>query len=205
MRIMDAIKELKGSPATIPGSSRVELPEFFKEMGYKVGAEVGVYKGGFTERFCQSGLKMYAIDPWTSYYGDRNQERQNLIYEEACERLAPYDCTVIKKSSAEGARSFQDHSLDFVYIDGDHRFVQTAVDLVAWDRKVRPGGVMSGHDYFTSLPHARKFRCQVGVIVEAFTKAFGITNWYLLGDLDKETEPEYGDWYLSWMWVKPGA
>lgn len=203
MRIMDGIQELRGTPARIPGCSRIELPEFFKEMGYKVGAEVGVYKGGFTERFCQAGMKMFAVDPWVSYYGDRDQERQNLIYEEACERLAPYDCTIIRKSSMEAARDFRREELDFVYLDGDHRFMQVAEDIVEWEKRVRRGGVVSGHDYFTSLPWARKFRCQVGAIVDAYTKAFGIDNWWIFGELDPETEPEWGQWFLSWMWIKP--
>lgn len=202
MKIIDGIK-LKGAPARIHGCSRTELPEFFKEMGYKVGAEIGVYKGGFTERFCQAGLKMFAVDPWVSYYGDRDQDRQNQIYAEACERLAPYDCTIIRKSSAEAAGLFVAESLDFVYIDSDHRFKQTAADLVDWNRKVRSGGVMSGHDYFTSAPHARKFRCQVGVVVDAYTKAFGINNWWLIGDLDPQTEPEWLQWFPTWMWIKP--
>ena len=201
MKLIDGIK-LKGKPATIPDSSRMDLPEFLREMDYKVGAEVGVYNGGFTEKLCQAGLKVFGVDPWTSYYGDRDQERQDAIYEEACEKLAPYDCTLIRKSSTEAAKQFARESLDFVYIDSDHRFKQTAADIVDWNRKVRSGGVISGHDYFTSLPHARKFRCQVGAVVDAYVKAFGIENFYTFGDLDYKTEPEWGSWYLSWMFIK---
>jgi len=202
MKIMEGLK-LKGNPVMIPGCARIELPEFFKEMGYKTGAEVGVYKGGFTERFCKEGLKMFAVDPWTSYYGDRDQSRQELIYKEAFERLAPYDCTIIRSSSMRAVRNFRPEQLDFVYLDGDHRFMQVAEDVVEWSKRVRKGGVVAGHDYFTSLPWARKFRCQVGVVVDAYTKAFGIDNWYLLGDLDPQTEPEWMDWRLTWMWIKP--
>lgn len=202
MRIIDGIN-LKGAPAIIPDSARIHLPEFFVEMGYTTGAEVGVYKGGFTERFCKAGLKMFAIDPWTSYYGDRDQDRQDSIHEEACNRLALYDCTIVRKTSLMGARDFRPDSLDFVYIDGDHRFKETAADIVDWSKRVRSGGVVAGHDYFTSLPWARKFRCQVGVVVDAYTKAFGINNWYLLGDLDPVMEPEWMQWFPTWMWIKP--
>ena len=202
MRIIDGI-ELRGAPAVIPDSARVDLPQFFVEMGYKTGVEVGVYKGAFTERLCKAGLKMFAVDPWVSYYGDRDQERQDSIYAEACGRLAPYDCTIIRKTSAEAARQFRYESLDFAYVDGDHRFKEMAADTVDWSKRVRPGGVVAGHDYFTSLPWARKFRCQVGVIVDAYTKAFGINNWYLIGDRDPEEEPEWGQWFPTWLWIKP--
>jgi hypothetical protein len=202
MKLIDGIK-LIGKPAEISGCSRIELPEFFKQMGYKVGAEIGVYKGEFTERFCKEGIKMFAVDPWTAYYGDKDQVRQDLIYDGVCKKLIMQDCTIVRKSSAEAAGQFCDGELDFVYIDSDHRFKETAADIVDWERKVRSGGVVSGHDYFTSLPHARRFRCQVGAIVDAYTKAFGIENFFVFGELDRETEPNVGEWYLSWMWIKP--
>ena len=102
----------------------------------------------------------------------------------------------------EASRDFRRNSLDFVYIDSDHRFKETAEDLVEWAKKVRPGGIVAGHDYFTSLPQARRFRCQVGAIVDAYVKCFGIENYYTFGDNDSQTEPEYGFWVNSWMFIK---
>ena len=54
MKIIDGIK-LKGRPAEIPGCSRGDLPQFFVDMEYKIGAEIGVYKGAFVEKFCKAG------------------------------------------------------------------------------------------------------------------------------------------------------
>jgi len=201
-QLLEGLK-LIGSPAHIPDCSRTDLPQFFVDQGYKAGAEIGVYKGGFTKRFCEAGLKMFAVDPWTAYYGDRDQGRVDSIYEEACKTLSPYsNCTIIKKSSMEATGDIPNLSLDFVYIDSDHRFKQTAEDIVEWSKKVRSGGVVAGHDYFTSLPWARKFRCQVKAVVDAYAKAFGYDNFYTLGDLDHITEPEWMQWTLSWFWIK---
>ncbi len=47
----------------VPDCSRNELPQFLKTMGCKTGAEIGVYRGEFTERFCKAGLKIFGIDP----------------------------------------------------------------------------------------------------------------------------------------------
>jgi hypothetical protein len=44
-------------------------------------------------------------------------------------------------------RDVTNGSLDFVYIDGNHRFEQVVADLAAWAPKVRPGGIVAGHDY----------------------------------------------------------
>lgn len=66
MKLIDGLK-LKGGRIEIPDCSRDDLPELFVQLGFKVGAEVGVYRGEFTEKFCQAGLKMYGIDPYLSY------------------------------------------------------------------------------------------------------------------------------------------
>lgn len=53
----------------------------------------------------------------------------------------------IAKPSVEAAQEFEDGSIDFVFIDGDHTYPSVANDLNAWVRKVRPGGIIAGHDY----------------------------------------------------------
>jgi len=89
MKIIDAIKK-EGKPFIIPESSRNDLPLFFKEMGYKIGAEIGTHRGEFTEKFCKEGLEIYAIDPWISFPGQgRTQQVQYIqdgYYEDAKKR-----------------------------------------------------------------------------------------------------------------------
>lgn len=185
---------------------RSDLPIYLVEQGYKVGAEIGVYKGGFTEKFCQAGLKMYAIDPWMAYSGagrpSKLQERQDYIYEEeAKKRLAPYDCTLIRATSMDALKEFKDGSLDFVYIDGDHTFRYIAEDLFEWSKKVRSGGVVSGHDYYYFGPSkGTGLWCQVGPVVDAYVKAFEITTLHTFGRNRKS--PDKDDRYLSWMFTK---
>ena len=44
---------------------------------------------------------------------------------------------------------------DFVFIDGDHRYESVRRDIQAWLPKVRPGGIMGGHDceyHFLDIP-----------------------------------------------------
>jgi predicted O-methyltransferase YrrM len=45
------------------------------------------------------------------------------------------------------AKTFDDASLDLVFLDADHSEEGVLSDLHAWLPKVRPGGVVSGHDY----------------------------------------------------------
>lgn len=208
MKLIDAIKKEKGKPFEIPNCSRNELPEFFVEMGYKIGAEIGVYKGEFTERFCKVGIKMYAIDPWHSYGGagrtQKSQDRQNFLYGHASRLLGRYnDCTIIRKTSMDAVKHFKDRSLDFVYIDGNHSFKHVAQDIYEWSYKVRKGGAVSGHDYFTTDPRAHNLICHVGPVVDAYVKAFGIENFYVFGRTKPRLEQEKRyDRCLSWIWIR---
>lgn len=206
MKLIDAIKE-KGKPFSVPDCSRDSLPEFFSQMGYKVGAEVGVFRGEFTEKFCQRGLAMYAIDPWIGYSGagrsEKVQEKQDSNLDTAKARLSLYkNCTLIRRTSMEAVADFENESLDFVYIDGDHRFRYIAEDLYEWYQKVKRGGVMSGHDYFSTRPEATNVICHVGPVVDAFVETFGIESFYTFGYSENNEQETKNDRTLSWLFFK---
>lgn len=207
MKLLNAIKVEKGRPFYVPDCPRDKLPEFFKQMGYKVGAEIGVYKGAYTKLFCEEGFQMYAVDPWSAYGGagrtQKRQERQDFLYEHTTRELAPYNnCTIIRKTSMDALNDFEDGSLDFVYIDGDHEFSHVAADLVGWSKKVRVGGAISGHDYWCTDPNARNLVCHVGPAVDAFVKVFGIESFYTFGRSKPLKEELKDDRYLSWLFFK---
>ena len=189
MKLSEAIKE-KGNPYWIPDVTRDQLPEFFKELGFKVGVEVGVSWGGNIVDYAKAGLTIYGVDPWEdsedniyrkiiSIPGSRAKTIDD-VYKYALERTAPYpNCTLIRKASIEAAKDFPDKSLDFVYIDANHAFGYIAMDLMKWTEKVRHGGVIAGHDYY-STQRDRSLR-HVGNIVDAFASSYDFTNWYVLG------------------------
>jgi len=204
MKLGSAIKE-KGNPYIIPDCSRNDLPQFFVDMGYQTGVEIGVYKAKYTEKLCESGLKIYAVDPWgifTEYPRDDDTvfiNRQQFLYEHALRVLNPFNnCTVIRKTSMEVVKEFDVGSIDFVYIDGDHRFRYIAEDIYEWSKIVRTGGIVSGHDYFDS----RRKNADVKCIVDAYTKEWKINPWYVLGRKDIRKIEETRDSFRSWMWIK---
>ena len=198
MRIAQALTP--GQRVVIKGSTRQDLPRFFIDMGCKVGAEIGVYKGEYTEKLLQAGLKVYAVDPW-KYYDDyahpQGQKRLDFLYEHTKRVVSKYNCEIIRKTSAEALKDFEDGSLDFVYIDGNHKFKYIAADLVDWSAKVKDGGVVAGHDFVQAS--SRWSDCQVKYIVLAYVASFHIKNWYLTdrnpnvpGDVNTQ----------SWFWIK---
>lgn len=48
-------------------------------------------------------------------------------------------------------KQFKDESLDFVYIDGNHSFQHVVNDLCEWEKKVKVGGIVAGHDYIKRI------------------------------------------------------
>lgn len=48
--------------------------------------------------------------------------------------------------SEDAASIFKDKSCDFIFIDGDHSFEETKKDIELWMPKVKPGGILCGHD-----------------------------------------------------------
>jgi len=56
-KISEGLK-LKGKWVEIPDCSRDDLPEFFKELGFEVGVEIGTYKGEYAEVLAKSGLRI---------------------------------------------------------------------------------------------------------------------------------------------------
>jgi len=193
MKLSDAIKKV-GNPFKIPNCSRDELPEFFKNLGFKVGAEIGVYKGDFTEKFCKADLKMYAIDPWAN---------RGRMYQRVRARLRKYkNCTIMRKTSVEAVNDFAARSLDFVYIDADHRFPFVAEDLYYWYWRIKKGGIIAGHDYLDTRPGEAYRSAQIQSVVDAFVKSFNIPNFYIFGRSKPMSKEELDDKMLSFMFIK---
>lgn len=135
--------------------NRTELAQLFKDQGFKVGAEIGVADGDYSELLCKTipNLKLYCVDLWRPYreYTDYTRPATfNRMYKRAQEKLSKYDCILIQKYSMEAINHFANGALDFVYIDANHSYKFVKDDIREWSRKVREGGIVAGHDYITS-------------------------------------------------------
>lgn len=193
------------SPIEIPNTDRWHsLTQLFHDLGFKVGAEIGTERGLFAKRICVSApnLKLYCIDPWQAYRGYRehvSQPKLDEFYETARERLAPYDCELVRKFSVDAARDFKDGSLDFVYIDGNHSLLHVVQDLWYWVPKVRSGGIVAGHDFVERVN--KSYAMHVVPAVHAYTHAFRINPWFVLGR-KAIIEGELRETPRSFLWVK---
>jgi len=193
----------KEAEIDIPNVGRNDLAKLFAELGYTTGVEIGVKEGDYSEVLCQSNpeLHLYSIDPWllrADYTDGRGQGTFDNYEKVARDKLSKYDCEILKMKSSEAVDQFVDDSLDFVYIDGHHDFFNTTFDIFAWGKKVRSGGIISGHDF---VPYKAKWRNAVFHVVNAWTDAHEINPWFVLG-LKYAPEGTIRDRHRSWFWVK---
>lgn len=162
------------SPIRIPRMRRKQLGNICQQLGFRKGAEIGVRDGAFSKELCHRnpGVELLCVDLWGAYYHFDDQYGENN-YDEAVKRLSEYKATLVKATSIEAAHNVEDGSLDFVYIDADHRFDWVMEDIITWSRKVRPGGMVAGHDYY-------RFR-NAGVVqaVDIYTQMHGIDEWFI--------------------------
>ena len=210
MTTLDGVKayfnlpdDLGPSPVEIRGACRADLPGLFKALNLVRGVEVGTYRGRYAKMLCAGNpaLHLTCVDAWKAYPGYRDftiQAELDAVYLQAQEKLRPYGATLIRAFSADAAKQFKDGTFDAVYIDGNHSYEGCTTDLFAWVPKVRPGGIVSGHDY---RHFRRSLNIRVVEAVQGFTAAHDIDPWFILGR-NKVKPGEVRDRERSFFWVK---
>jgi len=95
--------------------------------------------------------RIYCVDSWDSRYLEKvevsdTRELYDIFMENVVRAgLQSFICP-IRKRSMEAVADFAVHSVDLLFIDGDHSFESCYADLTSWYQKVRPGGIIVGHD-----------------------------------------------------------
>lgn len=128
-----------------------------------VGVEIGVDIGNHALNMLQElDIKMlYLIDPYIVYdkgsnspgvpkYKDKTLNHKQL----SKDKLKDFCNKVvwIYDFSYNAHKLIDDNELDFVYIDGNHTYEYTKKDIDLFYSKVKPGGLISGHDYKKETP-----------------------------------------------------
>jgi len=211
MNILEYIKVFPNKRiVNIKDASRKDLASLFKDLGFTRGVEIGTEKGKYAYQLCRSNpdLRLWCIDPY-EFYADGHGYKDNVdqkIHENnfyrAKDRLARFNCEIVRNYSRNAVDMFADGSLDFVYIDGNHKLEYVIEDLTLWTPKVRVGGIIAGHDYiklrgqhFSHVPYA----------VEAYMRSYFIFPLFVLDNKNNtRTEEENAkmDRIRSWFFIK---
>ena len=128
----------------------------FVEVGCWLGKSTA-YLGSRIRR-SRKKIKLYAVD---TFKGSPNEEammatvrrhrgsvfaafQRNLRAAGVSHLVEPVVAT-----SVNASKRFDDRSLDFVFIDACHTYEAVKADILSWLPKVKPGGVLAGHDFGT--------------------------------------------------------
>jgi predicted O-methyltransferase YrrM len=142
-----------------------------------VFVEAGSWKGHSASIISRvlrdKGGHLYCVDHWKGNEGTGNvREAQNEdiyeIFEYNLKSLGLWDyITPLKMDSLTASKDFKDKSIDFLFIDADHRYEPFTMDLHAWSPKIKKGGVICGHDceqFYSKLSERQKDIVNNGVI-----------------------------------------
>lgn len=118
-----------------------------------IGIEIGIYRGESTKMFLDSNAfkTLYCIDPWEPGYNPNDLASSPDIIEAEKDFDNKFKnneiIKKIKQKSDDAVSLFEDNSIDFVYIDGNHQCEFVKNDIKNYYLKVKRGGIISGHDY----------------------------------------------------------
>lgn len=127
------------------------LAGLIKGHDLRIGVEVGVNQGANMRAVLDRcpRFKWTGVDDWRGDYLGWDAAKRKLSRDRfrAVERKYPNRVRLLEMDSIEAAATIPDASIDLVFIDADHEYEGVRDDIAAWAPKVRPGGILAGHDY----------------------------------------------------------
>jgi len=134
--------------------------------------EVGSYLGGSAAFIGQKAvalnkkITLFCIDNWkcdnisAAEKARLGHANYYAAFLENVRRVgAAHLITPLRLDSMVASQKFEDNSIAFLFLDGDHSIPYIEQELEAWLPKVKAGGMIAGHDYsdVTVGKNAREF------------------------------------------------
>ncbi len=186
-------------------ANREQFGDFLNRLGLVGSAiEVGTHLGHFAESLLKTwhGQHLLCIDaywlPLPQEYLDSevgwissDPEQRRKDYWEARNRLDRFLGAEIKIALAdEFAATLPDHLADFIYLDASHLKPHVAANLQSYWPKLKPGGVMAGHDI------SGRWEGEVKPAVREFALERGIDTVYTVPGSDASKWGILDSWYF---------
>lgn len=165
------------------GKHYVILPMIVRELGIQTMVEIGVHSGLLTKAIlggCPGITKYFMVDPWT--LSKCASDYRHAIFQRAVRIQRTYrkQVQMLVDTSADAVDQFEDGSLDFVFIDGNHMHDYVLQDITIWWPKIRSGGYMGGHDLDNKHGHGVRSAIEVAPVLNGLTIHHGTPpiNWH---------------------------
>lgn len=156
-----------------------------------IGVEIGVQYADNALRILYNLpiKKLYLVDPYLRYkdyssikdgqwVNDFAQNKYDNMFNIAKNKVKQYgDKVEFVKELSENATDKIPNNLDFVYIDGNHKYEYVLKDIELYYPKVRTGGVLGGHDWHAGM--------DIWKAVNTFTSKY-----------DLDVDGRFDDWWV---------
>mmetsp|Transcript_1044 Transcript_1044/g.1993 ORF Transcript_1044/g.1993 Transcript_1044/m.1993 type:complete len:295 (-) Transcript_1044:684-1568(-) len=138
---------------------RDEIGKFLNSENFTSGAEIGVQQGHYSNALLSTWAScklLLLVDCWRSQqnyvdWANVADDAQDHFLASARRALRKYeaqtDVLFFPMFSTQAAKFIPDNSLDFVYLDARHDYCAVTEDINLYYPKIRPGGILAGHDY----------------------------------------------------------
>ena len=143
-----------------------QMPSLMKAMqicnSESIFIEIGTWEGVFSDTLLKSTncKKLYCVDPYKHFanneypdaINDLTQEQYDNVFLNTNKNLSTkYGERVefIRLESVNASKMFENNSVDFVYIDGNHDYKYVDADIKAWYPKIKSGGYLCGDDIYS--------------------------------------------------------
>lgn len=136
-------------------------PDLYKSMVEKFPSgskfvEIGSWKGKSSAYMAveiinsNKDIEFYCVDTWEGSVKHEGMKELPKLYDIFLNNMKPVEeyYFPLKISSLDACKKFKDNSLDFVFIDASHEYEDVKADIIAWLPKIKPGGILAGHDYY---------------------------------------------------------
>lgn len=160
----------------LEGENWFDYADFYRDMvnGASNGSvfiEVGSWKGRSISFLAvevinsNKKISIHCIDNW-SQYGVKDVFLENI------KPISSY-INVVESISWDAANLYKDNSIDFCFVDADHKYESVKKDILSWLPKVKRGGVLAGHDYNPNVD-------ETNGVYDAIKETIGVWNISLI-------------------------
>jgi len=154
-------------------------------------AEFGVYAGRFMRHIIKDThpSKLYLVDPYWKVYGDKywwSNKNTLDVFLKAVYRVKKYDndkcITFVIDTDINFLNDIKDYFFDWIYLDSSHEYEETLKELDAVKLKMKPEGLICGHDFAPNPKHKHHG------VAKAINKWLGVNKDYKLYIRDNHSQ-----------------
>lgn len=112
-----------------------------------VVCELGVDMGCFSKKIIDinNPKKLHLVDIWESKrYNNTKKIAVETLFKK---QIKDKKIKIHNTYSVDAVAQFDDNYFDWIYIDTNHSYATTAEELFLYSKKIKPNGIISGHDF----------------------------------------------------------